>query len=366
ELSLRIRGLRRPSSDGGKVDIAAQRPADVAAFPATQDAVDDLEVGSTARFDDVGTGAVAAERLSIVCDYDSRLSLRVLAAGGTVKVEALQDRVDVRREFQRAEYGFRGAVSRGGLVYLLAAIADERNHGRRFLVRTRRHLQRLQYPRPAGGAVDVENDRLNIAVVHVLFSVCEFLEFLERTIGFKLVKVESQFPHPHAECVSAAVLAEDEVRLAEADLFRAHDLVGGTVLQHAMLVYAGLMRKRVLTNHRLVARDVHPGDPGHQPRSGIEAGGIHAGTKVKELGTGRERHHHFLERAVAGTFADSVDRALDLAGAGCYGREAVCYRHPQIVVAVHAERHVVDPRDVLFQVPEQPVKLRWHGIADRI
>src|SRR5690606_27515927 len=124
ELRLRIRGLRRPSSDGGKVDIAAQRPADVAAFPATQDAVDDLEVGSTARFDDVGTGAVAAERLSIVCDYDSRLSLRVLAAGGTVKVEALQDRVDVRREFQRAEYGFRGAVSRGGLVYLLAAIAD--------------------------------------------------------------------------------------------------------------------------------------------------------------------------------------------------------------------------------------------------
>src|SRR5690606_31510808 len=125
ELRSRIRRFTSPMSDGGKVDIAAQRPSNVSAFAAAQYAVDHLEMCPAASLDDVGTGAVAAERLPLVIDHDRRFGLRILAARSAVKVEALQDRMDFGRQFQRAEYGFRGAVRRRGFFYLPVTIADE-------------------------------------------------------------------------------------------------------------------------------------------------------------------------------------------------------------------------------------------------
>ncbi len=63
----------------------------------------------------------------------------------------------------------------------------------------------------------------------------------------------------------AAVLAEDEVRAADADVPGPHDFVGGRVLQHAVLVNPGFMRECVLADDRLVARHVHAGDAGYEP-----------------------------------------------------------------------------------------------------
>ena len=61
-----------------------------------------------------------------------------------------------------------------------------------------------------------------------------------------------------------------------------------------------------------------------------------------ELGrSGAERHHDLLERRVAGTLAEAVDRDLDLAGAGLHGGERVGRRQTQVVVAVDADRRLV-------------------------
>ena len=79
-----------------------------------------------------------------------------------------------------------------------------------------------------------------------------------------------------------------------------------------------------------------------------------------------QRHHHFLERAVAGTLADAVDGAFDLPCAGDDGGQAVGDRHAQIIVTVHGEPDFVDAAHVLAQVAEQLGELIGHGVADRV
>ena len=64
----------------------------------------------------------------------------------------------------------------------------------------------------------------------------------------------------------AAMLAEHEAGTAQADIFRSHDLVGRAVLQHAVLMNASFMGKRVFADNRLVARRVHAGNAGYQSR----------------------------------------------------------------------------------------------------
>ena len=87
---------------------------------------------------------------------------------------------------------------------------------------------------------------------------------------------------------------------------------------------------------------------------------------IEERGARLERHHHFLERAVAGALADAVDGALDLARAGDHRGQAVGHRHAQVVVAVHREPHAVDAAHVLAQVAEQLRELVRHRVADGV
>ncbi len=51
--------------------------------------------------------------------------------------------------------------------------------------------------------------------------------------------------------------------------------------------------------------------------------GAHAGVKPEVVRARLERHHHFLERAVAGALPDAVDGALHLPGAFLKRGEAV-------------------------------------------
>ena len=62
----------------------------------------------------------------------------------------------------------------------------------------------------------------------------------------------------------AGMLAHDQVGAHQADVFRAHDLIGAGVLQHAVLVNAGLMLKGVHADDRLVGLDGEAGNRGDQ------------------------------------------------------------------------------------------------------
>ena len=81
---------------------------------------------------------------------------------------------------------------------------------------------------------------------------------------------------------------------------------------------------------------------------------------------GFKRHHDFFEGRVSSTFAESVDRAFDLAGSGFHGGQAVCHGQAQIVMAVRTDHGLVNIRHVVFEMTDNVEEMRWHRIPDRI
>ena len=98
----------------------------------------------------------------------------------------------------------------------------------------------------------VGDDRLEVQRGHLLLVVGDLLEALEGRVQRVALDLEAELLQRVAQRVAAGVLAEhDRVRL-EADLGRVHDLVGGALLQHAVLVDAGLVGEGVAADDRLV------------------------------------------------------------------------------------------------------------------
>ena len=96
-----------------------------------------------------------------------------------------------------------------------------------------------------------------------------------------------------------------------------------------MALLGGTGTPTVSLSRRLVA----------QSFDGADAGGVR-----QPIAPHVQRHHDLFERRVAGTLADAVDRALDLARAGLDRGQRVGDRQPEIVVAVRRQDDAVaDP-----------------------
>ena len=291
-----------------------------------------------ARLDDVGTDARAPVGALIVLHVHHRFALRVLAFGYAVHLELAQHDVHAGRALDRLE----GRIDRASPVRVHLDLRGRRHAADARGLRGASHCRTTcagssSDPRTGGRAFGPQHQRLDVAVEQLLLLVGERLEFLEHAVEFELVELEAQFLDPLAERVPAAVLAEHEVAARQADVLGPHDLVGRVVLEHAVLVDARFVRERVLADDRLVARNRHAGDARDQPRDvGYSRLVWMPVSQVEERVARLQRHHDFLQRAVAGALADAVDGAFDLARAGHDRGQAVGHRHAQIVVAMHA------------------------------
>ena len=161
-----------------------------------------------------------------------------------------------------------------------------------------------------------------------------------------------------AERVAAGVLAEHDRVAAQPDGGGVHDLVGGALLQHAVLVDAGLVRERVAPDDRLVRLHLVAGQSRDQPARARDLGRLDARPQTEARLARAQQHHDLLQRGVAGALADAVDRALDLAAARFQARERVGDRQSEVVVAVHRDGHVVQRR-------HQPVERFEHRAYSR-
>ena len=74
-----------------------------------------------------------------------------------------------------------------------------------------------------------------------------------------------------------------------------------------------------------------------QPARRVQLRRANAGVEREPIAAHVQRHDDLFERGVAGTLADAVDRALDLARAGLHGGERVGDGHAEIVVAVRRQ-----------------------------
>ena len=109
------------------------------------------------------------------------------------------------------------------------------------------------------------------------------------------------------------MLAEDESAVLDPDCLRSHDLVRERVFQYTVLMYPGLVRERVFTDDCLIALNVHAGKGRQQPARFIYFFRVDICLETDLLVPGLDRHRNLFERCIAGTFSNSVHRALDLA-----------------------------------------------------
>ena len=84
---------------------------------------------------------------------------------------------------------------------------------------------------------------------------------------------------------------------------------------------------------------------------------------TEDIGPRLHGHDHFLQRHIAGAFADPVDRALDLTRAILHRGQRVGHGQTEVVVAVHADDGVVDIAHIVLQVSDQRPELLRHGKA---
>src|ERR1017187_1200358 len=121
-----------------------------------------------------------------------------------------------------------------------------------------------------------------------------------------------------------------------------HDLVAEGVGQHAVLVYSGLVRKSIVSHNCFVGRRAEGDDLAQHLAGGVEILELDGGADAIAVSAHIEGGGDLFQGRIAGSFADAVDGALHLAGAGGDGGQRVGDGETEVVVAMRGEDHAFD------------------------
>src|SRR5690242_18771102 len=108
------------------------------------------------------------------------------------------------------------------------------------------------------------DQRDDVRVIDVLLLVTERDELLEDMLEHRCFQFKTQRLNSVTEGMSAAVLAQDQIRSDIADVFWPHDLVSRSILEHPVLMNARLVSERVLADDGLVTLHGHARDAADQ------------------------------------------------------------------------------------------------------
>src|SRR3954470_5314718 len=324
------------------------------------------QVRAPGRLEDVGRDTLARGGHAAELEQDRDLTERVRTASHRAHVVLLQASVVPHGRVDRVEERVDRPVAREAALRELAARHPHCHLGQwgpgvgsldppplhRVRLGHLTHLVRDQ-------GLEIERRDLLLLVRHVL-------EALERRVQRRALDLVAELLERLAQRMPAGVFAEhDRVRL-EADRGGVHDLVGRPLLQHAVLVDAGLVRERVSPDDRLVGLHRVAGKAGDQPARAGDLARVYARGEVEGRPPRVQQHHDLLERRVARPLADPVHGALDLTRSGRNPREGVRHREPEVVVAVHRKRDLVQVRNELVQAPEGGRVLVRHRVPDGV
>src|SRR5437763_3080472 len=342
---------------GGRLALQASRGA----------SVHHLQVGLGAGEDDVGAQAAPAIGAALVLDDDDHFTLRILAGADARDGEVAQTRFHAGDALDALEDGVDRTVAGGRLVELPPVAGEERHGGSGRRAGAADRVEARQLPAARRPVLEeADEQRVEVAVVDLLLLVREPLQLLEYLVDLLRLELVAEIVQPRVQRMAAAVLAEHEVAALEADVLGPHHLVRLLVVDHPVLVDAGFVGEGVLPDHRLVARDVESRRSRHHPARRAELLRTDARAQAEEVVARAQRHHHFLERTVPGALADPVDGALHLPRPRLERRQAVGYRHAEIVMAVDAEHHAVDAADLGAQVLDDGGEVRRHRVPDGV
>ena len=108
------------------------------------------------------------------------------------------------------------------------------------------------------------HDGLEVGVGELHLAVGQLLEAGEGGVEGVALELDAHLLERVGEGVAAGVLAQHDLALAGADRRWVHDLVGGALGQHAVLVDAGLVGEGVAADDRLVVLHRVAGEAAHQ------------------------------------------------------------------------------------------------------
>src|SRR5215217_7340185 len=263
--------------------------------------VDGPHVGARRRLDDILGEASSGISGALELDRDPDLAESVLSARYGVDAEVRQPSLYVRRGVDGAEDRVDGPLALG------------------------LGLERADL---------VCCDRLEVRGGYGLLVVRYLLETREGPFEHIALDVVAELLEGVLEGVAARVLAEENVRPFEADVFLRHDLERPPVLEHAVLVDARLVQKGVATDDGLVRGNLVACDVGDHAACVGELAGLDADIGPVEVRARGERHYNLLQRGVPGSLSDAVDGHLNLAGPDLDPCERVGDGHPEVVMAV--------------------------------
>jgi hypothetical protein len=157
-------------------------------------------------------------------------------------------------------------------------------------------------------------------------------------------------------------LAADRV----ADQHRVEHLVGLAVLEHAVLMDARGVAKRIAADHGLVGRHPEARARGHLAGERVQRREPQAGHGAEPRAVHMQRGGDFLERRVAGALADPVDGALHLPRARGDRRQRVGGGEAEIVLAVEGDRGVLELGHARAHAADHRVHLIGRRAADGV
>ncbi len=146
-----------------------------------------------------------------------------------------------------------------------------------------------------------------------------------------------------------------------------HDLVTQRIADHPVLMYAGFVRKSVAADNRLVRLHGKADDLREHLTGRVNLAGIDSSFEGQPITPHVHRHYDFFQRSVAGAFANSIHRALDLARPGFDRREAVRHRQSEIVVTMDADGDVFSiTNDAFAHRPHELREFIGESVSDGI
>ena len=201
------------------------------------------------------------------------------------------------------------------------------------------------------------NEALKVLVIDFLLLVGKVQEVLVDLVERVALELVAELLEAMLERRMSAARGKDDLALACSDVCRVDDFVGVALLKDAVLVDARGMCERISADDCLVRLHAHARDRGDKTACLGELPRVDVGMGVELLAVHADAHDDFLERRVARTLAEAVDRALDLGRAVLHALERKRGRHAEVVVAVNRHGDVLDAAHVLHKVRDAAAEL---------
>ena len=150
------------------------------------------------------------------------------------------------------------------------------------------------------------------------------------------------------------------------DQLRCDDFVGFRVLQHTILMDPGLVCVGITADDGFVARNRHAGKAADQIACALRFLQYHTHFFLIIIFADVERNCNFLKCRISCTLSDAVDGALYPKRAIFDCSQSVRRCHPQIVVAMGGENHLIKAGYILLQIFEQITEFGRISVANGI